>query len=122
MLPAMVVFGVEAAKPPTQPPAKLIPIVQEDIRPHETGSAVQSLTAPQIVPPPEPRVMPPFPQYSGPWPVTPKEECQQLGDREEAQLCEEYPERETLLNSLVLGEPRTFHGAVLKNFNAVVLK
>ena len=66
--------------------------------------------------------MPPFPQYSGPWPVTPKEECQQLGDREEAQLCEEYPERETLLNSLVLGEPRTFNGAVLKNFNAVVLK
>ena len=66
--------------------------------------------------------MPPFSQYSGPLAVTPKDQRQQLGDREGAQLCEEHPLRETLLNSLVLGEPRTFHGAVLKNFNAVALK
>jgi hypothetical protein len=33
---------------------------------------------------------------------TPKEECELLSDREEARLCAQYPQRESILNSAVL--------------------
>jgi hypothetical protein len=37
------------------------------------------------------------------WTVTPKKECELLRDREEARLCVQYPLRESILNSAVLG-------------------
>ena len=65
--------------------------------------------APQTVPPPSqlPRIMPPWPAPpdGGVWKETFKEECELLPDREEARLCVQYPLRESILNSLVLGHP-----------------
>jgi len=123
MLPAMLVFGIEGSI--QQVPTPIAAKVPAQIKTAATFAKLEIPIAqekPQTVPPKEPRVMPPVPQYTERRPLTPKEVCQSLGDREEAQICEEYPQREGLLNSLVLGEPRTFNGAVLKNFNAVALK
>jgi hypothetical protein len=67
-----------------------------------------------VPPPPAPRPVPPYsgPRIMPPWPAlpysskeTPKEECELLSDREEARLCVQYPLRESILNSLVLGHP-----------------
>jgi hypothetical protein len=59
--------------------------------------------APWPVPPYSgPRVMPPWPALPYSWKETPKEECEPLPDREEARLCAQYPQRESILNSAVL--------------------
>jgi hypothetical protein len=53
----------------------------------------------------EPRIMPPWPALPDSWEETPKEECELLPDREEARLCVQYPQRESILNSAILGRP-----------------
>jgi hypothetical protein len=72
--------------------AKIDPIVQEK---------------PQPVSQNDPRIIPPIPQYSRR--LTPEEACQLLSrDPEEVQLCVEYPERETILNSAVNRRPPAY--------------
>jgi hypothetical protein len=98
ILAAMLMFGGDNGSEQVPAPAAAIPPAPTPIK-----SGPPPRRAPWPVPPYSgPRVMPPWPALPYSWKETPKEECELLSDREEARLCAQYPQRESILNSAVL--------------------
>jgi hypothetical protein len=120
ILAAILMFGGDGGSEQVPAPIAAIPPAQTPIK------AVPPPPAPRIVPPPPlqtPQITPPWPAplYSRTWKETPKEECGRLPDREEARLCVQYPLRESILNSAVLGTGQVHISAGVR-FQYKVLK
>jgi hypothetical protein len=96
ILAAMLMFGVEGGSVQVPAPVAAIPPAPTPIK------SAPPPQAPWSVPPYSgPRIMPPWPALSYNWKEMSKEDCELLPDREEARLCVRYPQRESILNSLV---------------------